>query len=321
MFLEILTCVLHGKIDVKDDAFSSIMGNNRPLLELLPKKSRDFVRWSQDRLEHLTKSKDKDASAVACEMLAVTLLFLQSWDEDHGGGSHSPFRKDKDIGEKTISKILDYLRRAVELDPSRERAWEMLTPLLVEQAKYEEAAVVARKRIARKDNAHNRFFLAKVYAEQKQFDKAAEQLRIGLKQEPEDLDCRLGLIAMLLKRDDSAARKEAGEQLGEVKVRKSDDKSKSRQVSYSLLRGIHAALSGSARPSERVVLGSPATRPGQHEGDACLGGPRTTVDAGRRAEGDGLPPRTRRGDQRRQEASRLAGGPSPTLRIEEQVHG
>ncbi|HEY7311488.1 MAG TPA: hypothetical protein VH643_19150 [Gemmataceae bacterium] len=179
------------------------------------------------------------------------------------------------------SKILNHLSRAVVLDPSRDRAWDMLTLLLAEKKKIDEAITLARRRIEIKDNAHNRFLLAKAYADRKQFDKVAEELRAGIKDDPKDMNCRLGLIAVLLKLDDAESLKQAGEQLDAVEARIEQEKSKERERSYFLLRGIHDALSdGSERANKlfRQILK-------QHKGDttaaqalAALGEPLIPAD-------------------------------------------
>lgn len=243
IYLETMTCILHEKMDlsgVEDSLKGFLAAKNSSLAEFLPAPSREFVHWGLDRLEQLTKVQDKARATVACEMLADVRMLLDLWSK--GEHTFSVLFPQKEEKEKKIASILGYLRRAVELDPSRERAWELLVALLVEQGEYGEAADAARKRLEARDNAHNRFVMAKVYAKQNQIDRAADQLRVGLRRDPKDLNCSLGLSAILLKRDDAKSLKEAGDLLDAAESRIRDEKNTSHQANYRLLRGIHAAL-------------------------------------------------------------------------------
>ncbi len=234
--------MLHKKVD------PSAKGDS--LVDFLPAKSRDFVRWDMDRLEQLTKVPDKSVAAAAAEGLVYVLMITKK-PEDMQTAIRNLFAPEKK--DESRQKIVEYLRLAVRLDPSRERAWDMLTALLAEKGEMEEAAAVARKRLETKDNAHNRLLLAKVYADQGQFAKAAEQLRAGLKSEPKDLDCRLGLAAALLKREDASSLQMAGDELDRDEAQVKADKSRGYQTSYLLLRGLHAALDDRPAPAKKYL--------------------------------------------------------------------
>lgn len=258
---EYLSSVLHDKMEVeKGNPFAALLkASSGDLTDLLPAKSRDFIRWSKNRLEQLEKSENKKTAADAAEAL-VDLLLMTKGREDESSilpASYNPqneteqsIRDYLQFGEQgdPRRKILEHLRRLVQLDPSRERAWDTLAGMLAQTRKLDEAVTVCQKRIAVRDTAHNRFFLAKIYAEQSRFDRAAEQLRAGLKREPKDWNCLLGLVAVLLKRSDNEALKQAGEELDIVEARAKEDKEEGRKLNYLLLRGFHAALS--ARPTE-----------------------------------------------------------------------
>lgn len=257
MTLEILTCVSHNKLEMNDDCSSwadFLALQKRSLIDVLPAENRESVRWCLERLEQLTKHPDKTKAAVASEILALWLIEIQELGEHKRAAL--PISSTK---RQASVRVLEHLRRAVQLDPSRERAWDSLTALLAKDQKIAEAIAVTRERIAIKDNARNRFFLAKAYAESDQFDKAAEALRAGLKSDPTDLNCLLGLIALALKRGNAESLQEAGEQLDAIavscKVEGSKQhgstsapgfiekqQSKQRLQDYLLLRGIHSAL-------------------------------------------------------------------------------
>jgi tetratricopeptide (TPR) repeat protein len=165
-------------------------------------------------------------------------MIINAVGEDLGVSSPIPSKKEED----TTAKMLEHLRRTVRLDPSRERAWDLLTVILLDKKETDEALTVARRRIEFKDNAHNRFLLAKVYAASNQFDKAAEELRAGLKNNSKDLNCHLGLIALVLKRDDERALQDARKRFAVIAPRMKEEKNKQCWLSYFLLRGIHYGL-------------------------------------------------------------------------------
>lgn len=268
IIMELGICMTHTKIK-----------SNEPIglfADLLPESSRNFVRWGMHRLEELTKSTDKSTAAAASEILAYALMARIMTDglimsarldesEQSKPHSNSAERTQPQIKEglsfvamglKDLiywGQIEKHLRRAVQLDPTRELAWDMLSTMLYASGPAAETIAVCEQRIKIRDNAHNRYWLAYGYAEQRQFDKAAEQLRIGLQSEKNDLDCRLGLIAVLLQRDDAEALKQAGEQLDAAVPRIQKTKSQSRASHYQLLRGIHVALSGQPERAKEVL--------------------------------------------------------------------
>ena len=258
VLVELWVCILHDKIDAGD--------NIGRVAE--PETTKDnFVRWGMERLEQLTKSADKSTAAAASEILAhalmtkivadtLTLIHRQDDGKRSDALSKSPERSLPNIKEglcqvmsglailASLGQIEQHLRRAVQLDPTRELAWDLLTRMLTDTGRVAEAIAVADRRIKIEDNAHNRFLLANGYVERRQFDKAVEHLRAGLSKDENDLNCRLGLIAVLLRRDDVEALKQAGEQLDAVASRIEQEKSRARTRHYLLLRGLHAALSG-----------------------------------------------------------------------------
>ncbi|HEY7425286.1 MAG TPA: hypothetical protein VH682_13725 [Gemmataceae bacterium] len=270
VLVEIMTGILHDKTEVKKGypSFEDFLAaKSRSLVESLPAASRKSVSWGMERLEQLTKGPDKGTAAAASEILADLLMVIKRMDEDRDGpplptmggmaGGYLDAPSSSSLKEDKTAKVRQHLHRAVQLDPSRDRAWDMLTMLLAEEEKNDEAINVARKRIVVKDNAHNRFLLAKVYADGDRFYNAAEELRAGLEDDSKDLKCRLGLIAALLKRDNAESLKEASEQIAAVAPQMKEEKSEQRQRNYLLLRGIHAALSdrpGRAKECLQEVL-------------------------------------------------------------------
>ncbi len=93
-------------------------------------------------------------------------------------------------------------RKTLKLDPSREIVWDMLTAILALSGRPDESKQLCHERLAKKANAHNYYLLAKAHGEVKDYARVEEALVAGLKAEPDDFFCNLGLAAMLLRRDD-----------------------------------------------------------------------------------------------------------------------
>jgi internalin A len=242
IILEIMYCFSKGAFDrsaINKLSAYEMEEHDPSLVDCLEHPSRDFVRWGMDRLEQLTKCSDEKIAADASENLAWILMFIHKPQEDMREDGPPIFEA---AYKKAIPKIIECLRRTVRLDPTCERAWDFLTFLLAEKASNEEALDVAKRRLKSKDNAHNRFLLAKLFADNKQFDFAEEQLRIGLNKDQDDLNCRLGLAAILLRREDAKALKSAEERLDKLEPLLKNNKSKEITNHYGLLRGIAAAL-------------------------------------------------------------------------------
>lgn len=237
----------------------------------LSQASRDFVHWGKQGLEEMSRSDDKNRAAAASECLAIVLAteilgdglsFSKHFNAEQFPDGSLPTVKDSlcaiSVGLKMMSylgQIEKHLRRAVQLDPTRELAWDILSVMLYAFGRAADGIALCEQRVQIKDNAHNRFSLAYGYAQKRQFDKAAGQLRAGLKSDKRNLDCLLGLTAVLLQRDDAKALKEAGEKLETVASRIKKAKKRSRTAQYQLLRGLHAALSDRPQWAKELFQG------------------------------------------------------------------
>lgn len=284
---------LQQKKETASDAPSSIeeflAEQKRTLLDRLPGESGTSARWSMQRLEQLTEHADKTVAATASELLADMLMVMKKFDEDRdssrgsmglmggaGLGEDAPATLDKNT-----AAIVKHLRRVVQLDPSRDTAWDLLTALLVKAKHTREALEIGQKRLKIKDNAHNRFSLAKIYAEDKQWAEAARHLRTAVQNDPQHLDSRLALITVLLKSDKTAALKEAGEQLDAAEPLAQGAKRKSFARYLALRRGIHAALNDHPRQAKEAfkrVLREDKGNKNAGWGIAALGEPLTPAD-------------------------------------------
>ena len=119
MFLELMACILHDKMDfsgVENAIAGGRVAKKPSVVECLPAASREFVRWAMNRLEELATASEKNTAAEACEMLADVLLLLDVRGKVEYG---LPYRFSENDQKKTMAKFLNLLRRTVELDPSR----------------------------------------------------------------------------------------------------------------------------------------------------------------------------------------------------------
>lgn len=144
--------------------------------EKLPAELLKSVDQSIRRLNVLTSNENKGRAALAWEVAGLLQTVIR-WDP---------------------LAAVDSLRKAVELDPTREQAWELLTNLLFDQP--EDCRAVCLKRLRHTDSAHNRIALARLYESQDQLDQAEEEVRAALKLEPEDPEANIALAVLLIKR-------------------------------------------------------------------------------------------------------------------------
>ncbi|HEY7311487.1 MAG TPA: hypothetical protein VH643_19145 [Gemmataceae bacterium] len=85
VLMQLLACILNGKLEVKGDPSSFadfLAAKSRSVVELLPAENRKTVRWGMERLEQLTKKPDKATAAAASEILADVLMVIQRMDEE-----------------------------------------------------------------------------------------------------------------------------------------------------------------------------------------------------------------------------------------------
>jgi tetratricopeptide (TPR) repeat protein len=200
--------------------------------DALPADTRKSVQEHRNRLEQIAKGADVEAAARAEELLA--LLSLIAFQDE--------------------SSVEKHLREALALNPGRDQSWDFLVTTLATPERARDCVAVALERLRHKDNAHNRFLAAKAYEYLKDYGKAEEQVRLGLKQEPDDLHCRLALAAVLLRHDDDASLAGAGKELDrcEKLLRPS---SPAARDDYLVLRSIFLGLTGEPGKAREMLAG------------------------------------------------------------------
>lgn len=217
----------------------SVEGPKHGLQAAFPAEIQQSLRGAASRLEKLAQGRGRQAPPAAEALGALQYSFM---DEPAAA-------------EKS-------LRRAVALDSTRDRSWDLLAALMLDTERYPDLATLCEERLRHKDSARGRILLAKAYEKLDDWDRVEEQVRASLKLEPEDFRANLALVVVLLKRgDDASLRRQA--ELRLLKARDSLPQAPTRgQVSdYTLTLGIYLALDGdregTLRELERVLTIAP----------------------------------------------------------------
>lgn len=202
----------------------------------LPEESKAQVRRSMERLGRLAQAKDARSAAAALDALGVVAYVA---------------REEKRAEES--------LRRAVKLDPSRERTWEMLAMILGAGARYQDLVVWCKERLATRDAPRTRLLLAKAYEKLEQLAPAEEQARAAANLAPDDFYAALGVAALLLRRGETpAALAEAGQWLNRAERACAGGATPQQWSELALTRAIHLGLSGEdekARDLLKQIIG------------------------------------------------------------------
>lgn len=207
--------------------------NEKPpakMWDMLSASARKRLREDMARLEKGMADPDNRKGAEAAEILGT---FQGVILDDHAAA------------EKT-------LRRCLERDPTRDRAWDMLTAILETAGQYAEAADLCRQRLKHKDSAHTRLLLAKAYECLHQLDKAEKEIRAGLRRQPSDFMLNLALVDLLLMRDndeDFTTARQILDKLGKDNREGSDDEN--RWANYTFTCGICIGLIGDVKEARR----------------------------------------------------------------------
>ncbi len=153
----------------------------KKLMDELSESTRKRVSEDLALLEKGLQNPDKHKAAEAAEVLA----FLQS------------------ILLQDFSAAVKSAHRSIELDPTREAAWDILVLSLLEAQNYRKLAAICRQRLEYHDSAHAQLLLAKAYENLEQMDRAEAVIRAGLKHEPDDFMLNLALANLLLMHSNS----------------------------------------------------------------------------------------------------------------------
>jgi tetratricopeptide (TPR) repeat protein len=204
-----------------------IRGND--LWENISEGTKKSVMKKLKALEELGQRNDAPA-AVAAEMMAYFQLKIIG---DFGAAAKS-------------------FQRLVTLAPQNQTAWDMLTICWGMADKDEQSITVCKERLKQKDSAHNHFMLARCNERIGHFDQAEEEVRFGLRLEPEDFLANLSLACLLMRRGENPkALEEAGSLLDKVHTTVSEKSPPDKKSNYASARGLYLVLTGNTEEGRK----------------------------------------------------------------------
>jgi tetratricopeptide (TPR) repeat protein len=214
--------------------------------EAMPVAARKGMESAMANLERLTNHKDPGITGPACRHLGLWLLFK---------------------GE--LSKAEAMAVRATALEPARSESWDLLLYCKVLRDPDRdtlEVYEVAKKQLEHCVTARNHLIVAGECVQLHRLDEAEKVLRRGLKQFPDDMHCRLGLAAVLLRKNDQPETlAEVSQCLVEVKepilAKGDEDMRKTLFFNYA----IYLALTGKSFES-REMLQAIVDHDAKHQG-------------------------------------------------------
>lgn len=203
--------------------------------DALPESMRTYVSSAIDDLTAIAKT-NGPSQAAALESVGVIQLFIFRYVP---------------LAEAT-------LRRAVELDPSRDGVWDLLIDIINERHDHDKVLDICSQRLTAKECARNHFMVAKAYHALGQHEKAEQHLTQALELDPDDFYVNLGLAAVLLRRSNSPAiLKRTDKLLRKAYSRISTTASTTAKIDYMLATSVWYALAGNntkALTAARQVL-------------------------------------------------------------------
>jgi tetratricopeptide (TPR) repeat protein len=161
-----------------------------------------------------------------------------------------------------VRKAEPQAARAIALQPTCQENWDLL--LVCKWARFEpwQAYQVCKKQLRYLPTPVNYLRLAGVYAGVEIFDKAAKVLRAAVKKHPDDIACRIGLAAMLLRDNDRPKTLATAKHClarAEILAGKKCNKNQGQEVRFHL--AIHLALTGGLEESREAFQAAYANDP------------------------------------------------------------
>jgi tetratricopeptide (TPR) repeat protein len=182
--------------------------------------SKKSVLGNLQTLEAVAQKKVPCKSAVAAQNAAILNLVV---------GNHK--------------KTVELARLLVKLEPKLDLSWDLLERALMESGS-DEAYDASLKRLQANATARNHYLHAQALIKKNDTKGAEREVRAGLKKDPENAYCQLGLAALLL-RNDSGSLEEARALLKKAQGQTSGDL----WEDYAVLEAIELSLSGDSRGS------------------------------------------------------------------------
>lgn len=203
---------------------------------VLPEKTRSEVREAMRQLETISQDREPRVAAAALTFLGHLQFFVL---RDAAGGEAN-------------------LRRATQLDPANDNAWETLIFALAYNRRFAPMLEACQERLKQNDTVRNRVLLAKAYEKNDQPDAMLHEAELAQRRYPENLLANLTLGAALLKaKDDELARARALQFLAKATQLAGDHTPPDVALEVLYQRGLYFALSGQsavARTHFRAAL-------------------------------------------------------------------
>lgn len=153
------------------------LGKTNFTADMLPDTTKRSLHSAMTRLENLSQEADVKTAADAIASHGI-LNMMMSGDQ--------------------YAAIGDF-KRAVALDPTRDELWDMWLGCSKDSVSLDEMRAICESRLKSKDCPRNRLLLARMMANQQQWDKAKELSESALKVEPDNLIAHLMMVAVILR--------------------------------------------------------------------------------------------------------------------------
>ena len=180
------------------------------------------IREALARIDKLTGEAHGE-TAIFCHTLAATLC----------------------ASMKDYVAVEKHARKVLQLDQKNQIAWEQLEHALYHQERYADMLQEVQTMAQVLPSARNCCVVAKALAKNQRYDLAETACLAGLKQEPTEVHCLLGMAALMLRKDDKAL-EDAADLLNKARRECRPEAGPSVFTEVEYLSAIHQALSGEA---------------------------------------------------------------------------
>lgn len=193
------------------------------LLSLLPDAERRSCQSALARLQEISRTRPAADAALALETIAtVKMAYL----------------------DQSAAAEAD-ARRAIELAPAREGAWDLLMSVLVTADRFATARSFADKRLKMRDTARNRVIAAKLCFKLGLLTDAQAHADAAVKLDPDGYLSNLAAFVVTLKRSkDEDSAKLASPLLKKLQALPADSLDNDQRIEANLAAGIGYALVG-----------------------------------------------------------------------------
>jgi tetratricopeptide (TPR) repeat protein len=233
------------------------LGDLRTITELCPDSPRDIALWMNCELTTMAmngnldaaKRTDADNPIVQCR---AKLEALRQRNDPVCAGEACFFLGILEMAVIDDAKSAEaHFRRDESLRPESRHSEILLDGALLLSGKNAELIARCEKRLRTRDEVPTRHVAAQAHWALGAFKEAETHVRAGLRLDPADLRCALGLAVLLMKRGDPAGLAEAGDLLKNVQPRVKESEFADEAA---VLRGMHLALAGDPKAARAALV-------------------------------------------------------------------